>query len=730
MANKIYDYTTPSEYTFNSELIEIVGGVVTLKQEDYNIDYSASERNILTLLEFNGNLYASGNERIYEKDGTWNEIYNTNENFIHDFIEFNGKMYIATSRSGVIFEFDGSNFTINWDSSQTHMYCFCIYNNELYVGTRPNGIIYKFNGTTWDLAYQTNDTSVFCMHVYDGKLFAGTNDAIYSFNGSSWNLEYFIDAQTMCIYNDILYTGGINGEIYEFDKFTWAFTYDTGEVEINKMYVYNNKMYVGTSNVGNIHIFDSSTWQLDTNLNERDIFSFCEYQSKLYIGTGNSYNIYVVQKLSSLSPSIEPTDLFTPGDVVSWDSFGESVGPSHTGVVRYCLYKEDKLDKYYWNGSSWSTGGSSVNSNEISVINANISTFDTTPYDFGYIAYLISNGSETIELDLNDLLYTVGQAPLVNAGLDKSTFDNTNLKPFSDAVISDPNGDINLATAYYKIESASWIEIPIGSYPTLQEAIRDFEYTFNNVGNITCELRIIDEESITSEDLLVVTVDDYEIIVSIIDDKDSSHLTGLTFDPGDGTGQKLVDSPFIYSWEYGNYDIDVFKLGYHDKTKSISIMNEDDITIRMDKLSTLNLTKCSIGFDEENDIIRSQAWLEKDGSSVLTPSSCEIKLIKDNGIVIWTETSTTPTSDGIFYFEKTPSGLSLHGVYIISIKIIHNDSSFTSYIPLGSIDKYGIQEILQDTNEIQSKLPSNYIMGSSDNTNKDDEIEDGLSKII
>ena len=37
-----------------------------------------------------------------------------------------------------------------------------------------------------------------------------------------------------------------------------------------------------------------------------------------------------------------------------------------------------------------------------------------------------------------------------------------------------------------------------------------------------------------------------------------------------------------------------------------------------------------------------------------------------------------------------------------------------------------INDILGDTNEMQGKLPSGYIMGSSDNTNKDDEIDDIL----
>lgn len=38
--------------------------------------------------------------------------------------------------------------------------------------------------------------------------------------------------------------------------------------------------------------------------------------------------------------------------------------------------------------------------------------------------------------------------------------------------------------------------------------------------------------------------------------------------------------------------------------------------------------------------------------------------------------------------------------------------------------------ILEDTSEIQSKLPDNYIMGSTNKTNKDDEIDDILNSSV
>ena len=104
--------------------------------------------------------------------------------------------------------------------------------------------------------------------------------------------------------------------------------------------------------------------------------------------------------------------------------------------------------------------------------------------------------------------------------------------------------------------------------------------------------------------------------------------------------------------------------------------------------------------------------------------------------------------DGNFTKELyNPSGSEVSGVTTVTITELGNgkyraswtpnvegpwmlDVFHATYLPTGAGENYicmtrtsDIDDILTDTNETQSKLPTNEIMGSSDKSDKDDDID-------
>jgi hypothetical protein len=278
----------------------------------------------------------------------------------------------------------------------------------------------------------------------------------------------------------------------------------------------------------------------------------------------------------NLKPTIEPIELFDPTHVSSWDSFLETLGAGNEGNVGYNLYKVDKTNKYYWNGGVWVTGGSVSNYNSAVVVNSNIASFDASPDKIGILLYLISDGTQKVEIDENQITYTTNLLPGVNAGSDKNCKDNETIKPFSDAIISDPDGDIENATAWYDIEGSDWTQIT-KTYPTLQESIREWQYIFNNVGGINCKLKIIDELAGEAEDDLDVTVNKY-IVTFNIKNSLGNHLPTVSFKAGDGTGWQVKDSPFIYEYDYNatGRDITIEKSGFGIQTQNVVTSDHEE----------------------------------------------------------------------------------------------------------------------------------------------------------
>lgn len=106
---------------------------------------------------------------------------------------------------------------------------------------------------------------------------------------------------------------------------------------------------------------------------------------------------------SITKPYVQPTSQYVSGDVQNWSLFTETLGGNNEGLVKYILSDDNASTWKYWNGSAWVVGGDDTNNNTASEVSSNINEFSTDSFLFR--AYLISDGSQQVELGQLDLQY-------------------------------------------------------------------------------------------------------------------------------------------------------------------------------------------------------------------------------------------------------------------------------------------------------------------------------------
>lgn len=303
-----------------------------------------------------------------------------------------------------------------------------------------------------------------------------------------------------------------------------------------------------------------------------------EVTYKYNSGIGRETEKYLITK-----PTIKPSTSWEVSGLSQFFAFNETLGSGNQGNIGYQLSDDDGVNWRYWNGSAWTVTADENNYNSASVVGAHISTFPVTNQKILFKAILISDGTQKVELDTNEITATVGVPPNVYAGTNKSCYDHETKKPFLDATISDPDGDIEQASAWYNIEGSGWIQISKGGYGTLQEAIRNWQYTFDNIGVITCQLKIIDQDSKETVDDLDVTVNKYTVTFNV-KDKDGNHLANFQFLPDDGSDWQQENSPFTWDYDYYDSDRDVIfdKVGFQTQHTVVPIsVHTENITLNV-----------------------------------------------------------------------------------------------------------------------------------------------------
>jgi len=519
MPSKLYPFDTPSNYTYNTSKIEIVNGIVKLKdQRPPNATFYASYDNNL-------------NANWCDGDPTGVET---------------GGVVIVNKKADLTGYLD-KKIDYNADLNADHKYIGCI---RIKITPNYSGVPGK---SQWFFAIgraDGNNRNLISLYHY-------TNGNLYLL---------FKDKDGTTIFQASLgYWSPASGQEYEFEL-----NYDLINGE-TRLFIdgqqfgltisntnSNKDDNIGLLRIGQNVVANPSLNAPNFYANDLIIFSTVQHTSNYTPGESIPLTIYPADK-----PTIKPISSWSVQNLYYFSGFSHILGGNNQGNIGYQLSDDDGVTWKYWDGAVWQTANNN-SYNDVSTVNQHIQDFPTTNGKILFKAFLISNGNEQCELDSVEITALDAQAPLVYAGADKECYDNQTIEPFSDATISDPDGDIENAHAYYNIEGSGWIEIPKDNWGTLQEAVRNFEYSFNNPGTILCQLKIIDEQSAEAIDNLNIIVKKYTVTFNI-KDSDGNHLANLLFNPGDGSDWQQVNSPFTWDYEYSptNYIAVIDKVGFN-----------------------------------------------------------------------------------------------------------------------------------------------------------------------
>ncbi len=518
MTTKSYPYDVPGIYTFDSNKIDVSGGLVTLKEDLTNVygRWHMNEATGATVLDTSGNVR---NGTPFNNPPSVAGLISVGTalsfNRINQYIDLGA---IASFENNVLFSIEA------WINSSSVVSGNHIVVSKLSSSLPAPGWLFNINRGAGGLLefYMINDLASSLVYVQGTTpLFDGVDHhvvATYAGTSLASGVVLYVDdaVESVTVVSDNLVGSSLNA--------------------------------INTQISGRNGVNDLFDGVIDEVLIHTEVLSASDVTFRYNSGSGRED-----VQLYNDNPTIEPTALFNPPIVLSWDAFSEALGGGNQGAIGYNLYKVDKVNKYYWDGFNWVTGGGPSNVNTAAVINANISTFDATPDEIGFLAYLIGDGTQQVELDENIITFTSNQNPLVNAGTDKEVFDNLFLAPFSDATFSDPDGTVDVAEYQVVGEVDIWTDIPQGIFATLLEAVQAFTYQFTNTGVLTVKLRVTDNQAAMSEDFLLVTVKKYTVTFSV-KEVQGNHLAGFRFNAGDGSGWSDQDSPFTYDYDFNVVD--------------------------------------------------------------------------------------------------------------------------------------------------------------------------------
>jgi hypothetical protein len=501
MANKIYNFETPSEYSYDTNKILVSGGIVSLKEDLTNV-YARYHLNETSGIIVND---SSGNGR----NGTLINSPSWVAGKLNNCLSFESPRYVTF---GNIASFERTQ----------------VFSIELWMSTTSGGTLISRRESSgnyrgWEIMYSGGVLYFYFANITVSKMISVSSSSyladglwhhiIVTYNGSSLasGVKIYIDAslKSLTIQYNTLTDTTITGN-------------DCHLAARSGSSVFNGK--------------------IDECLIYTKELSSSEVIARYNSGIGSEYLGFAID-----NPTIRPTTSWQVSGLSQWFAFAETLGGGNQGNFGYQLSNDDGITYYYWNGSAWIIATTQYNS--AAVIGAHISTFPTINSKIMFKAFLISNGVQQCLLDAIEITATQGYPPNVYAGTDKNCRDHEIKKLFSDAVINDPDGSIENATAYRKIESEIWTQILKGSYGTLQDAIRNFEYTFDNLGTITCQLKIVDEQAFENTDSMIETVSKYQVTFNI-KDSDGNHLANVLCNFDDGAGWLMKNSPFTYEFEH------------------------------------------------------------------------------------------------------------------------------------------------------------------------------------
>lgn len=189
-------------------------------------------------------------------------------------------------------------------------------------------------------------------------------------------------------------------------------------------------------------------------------------------------------------PDIYPTASYLAPGVQSWDSFTETA-TKNSGEIYYQLSSDNGSTWQYWNGSGWNTAGV-TDYNTASIVNTNISSFSTSTEQIKFKAFLESDGTQLVQLDNINIGFTPSPSvwSFATWDVDGGEVTPTGQKQASGGNL-DSYGEITVSSGNNDEVGGYWVQ----SFTTTEDnpdITIDFDYKmfdFNASANIS-EIRI------------------------------------------------------------------------------------------------------------------------------------------------------------------------------------------------------------------------------------------------
>jgi hypothetical protein len=623
MPNFTIPFTTPGNYTYNGSYIDVAGGLAFLKEDliDTYLRWHMNESSGINVPDDSGN--GRNGTTVNMEDGDWGPgklnncltLDGSNESItggdVANFTRttpFAVEFWFKTTSSGVQTQIIGrqeaSANLSGWGISHLNGFLFMTLRNNSTNRINVRTAVAGLNDGFWHHIVMN----------YDGTSLAA---------GIEWRIDNALVGNT--VLNDALTLPITNGASF----------------------------IIGTG--GGLGYFPGSIDEVAVYTRELTV---SEISYRWNAGAGSEVFPYWYDN--------DPTIYKTGGDndplISAFENFVVTTGPGHTGILVYQLSDNGTTWKY-WDGDSWEVAGAADYNSE-AVINTNISSFSVSTTYIYVKAFLISDATQLVSIDLIQVGYTTNLLPVVYAGTNKTTKDNTSIAPFSDCDFYDPDGTVD--HVYYKVDGEVdvWTEILQGGYGTLLEAAQAFEYLFTNTGVKTVRLQAEDNEGEKSEDSLTVTVQKYTVTFNVRDKDTESHVSDLFFIPGDGSPGESKSSPFTWNYDYSvtGVCVDITKEGYigvycytvptTDHTENIVIYN-----------ATLYDAKAGIFWDSTTNKLITNVWFLTQGRIALSVTNVQIdvQIFNENGSITTLDTKSTTTFNSVGVAEIEFSSAELGG---------------------------------------------------------------------
>ena len=200
-------------------------------------------------------------------------------------LAFHGKQYALPTSSGKIYSYDGSGWTVDWDSGKGSMRSLIRHRDRLYAGSGSDGTVFAGDGLGWSTAFQIVGTaSIASMASYEvwdpvakatvprlfmGCQFPDEEARIYLWDGTAATEIHGCretGIETMAVYRGQLYvatseTGnGVQGRVLCFDGRSgsgeWAEVAAFSDNYVAGWTIFDNLLFCGSGVGGKVWAFD------------------------------------------------------------------------------------------------------------------------------------------------------------------------------------------------------------------------------------------------------------------------------------------------------------------------------------------------------------------------------------------------------------------------------------------------------------------------------------------